>query len=80
MERSSRRFAEFAFFWQAPQHGYWRELLHRRSLHVFLVGELAVAIEPVVAVLVVVLPVTVQPAAAVPVVATPLMSAEAERR
>jgi hypothetical protein len=27
VERSSRQFAVFAFFWQAPQHGYWRKSL-----------------------------------------------------
>jgi hypothetical protein len=27
-ERSSRRVAVFAVFWQSPQHGYWRESLH----------------------------------------------------
>ncbi len=42
--------------------------------------ELAVAIKPMVAILVMVVPATVLLAAAMPVAATPLMPAEAERR
>jgi hypothetical protein len=83
-ERSSRRVAVFAVFWQSPQHGYWRESLHWRSLPVFSVGELAVAKHSVVSIPAKVKPATALPGAALPVAALlvaamTLMPAEVER-